>query len=74
MRFSTAYIPGDDDEPELAGVEAPDAANAVARLREVVGTDTDILYVIPDSANTDAVDGMTYEAFLHEPGSADENR
>ncbi|WIB34346.1 hypothetical protein [Curtobacterium sp. MCSS17_005] len=66
MRFTTAYVPGDDDEPELAGVEATDAVEAVGRLREVVGTDTDVLYVLPDTADRPN-DAVTYETFLQDP-------
>lgn len=74
MRFSTAYVPGDDNEPEAAGVEAPDAVAAVARLREVVGPDTDVLYVLPTTTSTGHGEGgMSYEAFLQDPGSADQD-
>lgn len=59
-------MPNDDDEPEVAGVEAPSAVEAVSRLREVVGTETDVLYVIPDTT-ADESQAATYEAFLHDP-------
>lgn len=74
MRFTTAYIPDDDNPPDTAAVEAPDAVEAVARLREVVGSDTDVLYVLPDPISADGEHGTTYEAFLHDPGSGNPAR
>lgn len=70
VRWSAGYVPNDDDEPKVAGVEAPNAIEAVSRLREVVGTDTDVLYVLPDPIIPKAVDGATYDAFLHDPDAA----
>jgi len=67
VRWSAGYVPNGDDEPEVAGVEAPNAIEAVSRLREVVGTHTDVLYVLPDPISPQAVDGATYDAFLHDP-------
>lgn len=69
MRWNAGYIPEDDGELEVAGVEAATAIDAVNRLREVVGTETDVLYVIPGPgvANDNA---ETYEAFLQDPNAA----
>ena len=69
MRWNAGYVPDDDSDPEVAGVEAATSIEAVARLREVVGTDTDVLYVIPDAAATED-DDATYEAFLRSPNAA----
>jgi hypothetical protein len=52
----------------VAGVEAATAIDAVTRLREVVGTETDVLYVIPDAV-TGQDDAETYEAFLQDPNA-----
>ncbi|QQD77906.1 hypothetical protein I8920_16070 (plasmid) [Curtobacterium sp. YC1] len=69
MQWNAGYVPDDDSEPALAGVEASTATEAVARLREVVGTETHVLYVVPDpSAQRD--DAETYEAFLRDPNAA----
>lgn len=70
MRWNAGYVPDDDSDPEVAGVEAATSIEAVARLREVVGTDTDVLYVIPDAASTEYDDDATYEAFLRSPNTA----
>jgi hypothetical protein len=67
MRWNAGYVPEDDGDAEVAGVEAATAADAVARLREVVGTETDVLYVIPDPI---AAQDDTYEAFLRDPNAA----
>ncbi|MBF4616404.1 hypothetical protein [Curtobacterium sp. VKM Ac-1376] len=69
MRWNAGYVPEDDGELEVAGVEAATAIDAVSRLREVVGTDTDVLYVIPDPV-AEQDDAETYEAFLHDPNTA----
>jgi len=68
VRWNAGYVPEDDNEPEVAGVEAATAIDAVARLREVVGTETDVLYVLPDAAATHD-DPETYEAFLQDPNT-----
>ncbi|MBT1631529.1 hypothetical protein [Curtobacterium flaccumfaciens] len=69
MRWSAGYVPDDDEAPEVAAVEAATAIDAVTRLREVVGTETDVLYVIPDPVT--GQDGAeTYEAFLQDPNAA----
>ncbi|MCS6586941.1 hypothetical protein NYQ25_18385 [Curtobacterium flaccumfaciens pv. flaccumfaciens] len=65
MRWNAGYVPEDDGTPEVAGVEAASAIDAVARLRDVVGTETDVLYVIPDPID-DQGDDETYEAFLQD--------
>ncbi|QZQ53617.1 hypothetical protein KZI27_00575 (plasmid) [Curtobacterium sp. TC1] len=59
-------MPGDDAEPAVAGVEAASAIEAVTRLRDVVGTHTDVLYIVPDPIIGMPQDA-TYETFLHDP-------
>ena len=63
MRWRTGYEPDGDNDPEEAIVEASTSADALHRLREVVGTDTDVIYVIPGPADAEAT-GVTYEDFL----------
>lgn len=62
-------MPEGDADPEVASVEAPTATEAVSRLREVVGTRTDVPYVLPGPP-ADESQGPTYEAFLHDPDAA----
>ncbi|MBF4613879.1 hypothetical protein [Curtobacterium sp. VKM Ac-1376] len=70
MQWNAGYVPDDDSEPVVAGVEADTPIEAVARLREVVGTETDVLYVLPDpAAHRD--DTETYESFLGGPNTGD---
>jgi hypothetical protein len=66
VRWNAGYVPEDDSEPEVAGVEAATAIDAAARLREVVGTETDVLYILPDTTAADD-DAETYETFLQDP-------
>jgi hypothetical protein len=73
VRWNAGYVPEDDDAPEVAGVEAATAIDAVARLREVVGTETDVLYVIPNTGGAEQGDADTYEAFLHDPNAASQS-
>jgi hypothetical protein len=68
VRWNAGYVPDDDGELEVAGVEAATAIDAVTRLREVVGTETDVLYVIPDAV-TGQDDAEAYEAFLQDPNA-----
>lgn len=69
MRWNAGYVPEDDGELEVAGVDAATAIDAVTRLREVIGNATDVLYVIPGPvAGQDDAD--TYEAFLQDPNAA----
>ena len=63
VRWRTGYEPDGDNDPEEAIVEASTSAVALHRLREVVGTDTDVIYVIPERGDTEA-SGATYEDFL----------
>ncbi|MBF4616209.1 hypothetical protein [Curtobacterium sp. VKM Ac-1376] len=50
-------------------MEAATAIDAVTRLREVVGTETDVLYVVPNPV-AEQDDAETYEAFLQDPNAA----
>jgi hypothetical protein len=70
VRWNAGYVPEDDDAPEVAGVEATSAIDAVARLRDVVGADADVLFVIPDPMTAEQDDADTYEAFLQDPDAA----
>ncbi|WP_146239620.1 hypothetical protein [Curtobacterium sp. MCSS17_011] len=56
MRWRTGYEPDGDNDPEEVIVEASTSADALHRLREVVGTDTDVIYVIPGPADAEAPD------------------
>ncbi|WIE85103.1 hypothetical protein [Curtobacterium sp. MCPF17_021] len=69
MRWNTGYDPDDDGELQVAGVEAATARDAVSRLREVVGTETEVLYVLQDPVPAQD-DTETYEAFLQDPNAA----
>lgn len=69
MRWNTGYESGEDGELEHAAVEASSAADAINRLREVVGSDTDVIFVVPDAA--DIPDEDTYQDFLNGPNSSD---
>ncbi|GAA3341461.1 hypothetical protein GCM10017714_25560 [Curtobacterium pusillum] len=69
MRWKTGYDKSDGDEPDEAFVEATSPVSAVRRLREAIGTDTDVLYVLPD-ANDDLQGEQTYEDFLTDPNSS----
>lgn len=70
VKWNAAYRPEDSDATEHAAVEATDATQAVSRLREIVGTETDVLYVLPDTSSAgDSTD--SYEAFLHDPDAND---
>jgi hypothetical protein len=68
MRWNTGYDPDDDGELQVAGVEAAMARDAVSRLREVVGTETEVLYVLQDPVPAPD-DTETYEAFLQDPNA-----
>ncbi|QZQ55561.1 hypothetical protein KZI27_01440 [Curtobacterium sp. TC1] len=63
MRWSTGYEPDEDGTIEHAAVEAPSAAAAVHRLRDIVGADTDVIYVVPDTTTPTPVED-TYADFL----------
>jgi hypothetical protein len=67
VRWNAGYVPEDDGQLEVAGVEAATVSDAVSRLREVVGTETDVLYVIADPVA--GHDSETYEAFLQDPNA-----
>ncbi|WIE82836.1 hypothetical protein [Curtobacterium sp. MCPF17_021] len=69
MRWNTGYDPDDDGELQVAGVEAATARDAVSRLREVVGTETEVLYVLQNPVPAQD-DTETYEAFLQDPNPA----
>lgn len=69
MRWNTGYDPDDDGELQVAGVEAATARDAVSRLREVVGTEAEVLYVLQDPVPAQD-DTETYEAFLQDPNVA----
>ncbi|PZE63782.1 hypothetical protein DEJ27_17130 [Curtobacterium sp. MCPF17_018] len=69
MRWNTGYDPDNDGELQVAGVEAATARDAVSRLREVVGTETEVLYVLQDPVPAQD-DTETYEAFLQDPNAA----
>lgn len=69
VRWRAAYQAGDDDQPETALIEASSPVDAIGRLREVVGTDTDVLYVMPAERRSRSSDtDGTYEDFLSDPG------
>lgn len=68
MRWNAGYESDADGELEHAVVEAPSAADAASRLREVVGTHTDVVFVVPDEASPSPE--TTYEDFLEDPGTA----
>jgi hypothetical protein len=69
MRWNTGYDPDNDGELQVAGVEAATARDAVSRLRAVVGTETEVLYVLQDPVPAQD-DTETYEAFLQDPNAA----
>ncbi|KQO62679.1 hypothetical protein [Curtobacterium sp. Leaf261] len=69
MRWRAGYEQDDGDAPAYALIEAATRDEAFERLREVVGSATPVVFMVPDEQVADVLQGETYEHFLHDPGS-----